>query len=410
MLVGFLVLACGPTPPKTPLATAAGPDFARDEQRVLHLLASADGRFARRAGIQSGETELREPAVQAILSEDASAMMEGGRVDLFSFDARARTLDAASTLVAQYNPKDRKNGLEIERLTRLCEEERARLTRERDLPKGAGPLLLGLAATWQSNVSPAEIEQHDARLAKRFDEVTQSLKRLSPEERDELEASLDPIEGKLSVAFSKSQIALVHLRVKLGEVPIDAQPLATTPLADTTTEARLLDLEMRLKTAYASRLSAEGKLPANTPQLDTESCRFSGAEASQVGRIGAPPERQVVCNIVKTLTSVTSANPSSATLAAFHDYVVVAVWAIQISKGKAPHVVISAPRPLVEMTPHLEAQLTRDAALRPAEALGTALAIEWLMAEGVDNLAKRAASWRILGDAPIDLAIHELGR
>lgn len=393
LLLG-LALACGGAAPVVNAPTPArGPDFAKDEDRVLHLLASADARFAHRAGIVSAESELRDAGVKAILEEDTTTMMEGGRADLFSFDARARALDSAAKLLARYNQKDAGNGLEIERLGRLVEAERARLSMERELPRGAATLFVGLASTWPANVSPAEAEQHDARLAKRFDQVTASLGAMSPEERDELEASLDPIEAKLSAAFGRSQLALVRLRVKLGEVPVDAQPRANpAALAKSNAEERLRALEVRLRD--------DAKKGAPSAPIDTHGeCRLAGT--SELGKLVPPPERQTLCFIIKRLETST---PSDA----LHDQVVLALWAIRFAKGMTATVAISEPRPLAQLPPHDEAKLTRDAALRFDEVIATALAIEWLTADG--NAAKRAAAWDAFGDGPVDLAIRELSR
>mgnify|MGYP000417945937 CR=1 FL=1 len=353
--------ACGGAAPVAkPPVVVAGPDFARDEDRVLRLLASADGRFAARAGIVSDESELRGAGVQAILSEDTTTVMEGGRADLFSFDTRARALDAATKMLAQYTQNDRQNGLEIERLKYTLEAERARLAYERELPAGAAPLFVGLAATWPVNAPPADAEQHDARLAKRFEQVMAALGPISPEVRDELEASLDPIDASL--------------------------------------EPRLRALEKRLR-----ELAAPLAKHAPPPAPSTLPCKLTGSPGTTLGRMIAPPERQRVCVIVKTLASA-PVDPLVAM--SLHDDVVVALWALAIASGLAPSAATGGPRPMAETSPHQEASWTRRAALHPGEAIDTALAIDWILSD----LQKNASAWDSLGDAPIDLAIRELAR
>lgn len=389
--------ACGGAAPVAkPPVVVAGPDFARDEDRVLRLLASADGRFAARAGIVSDESELRGAGVQAILSEDTTTVMEGGRADLFSFDTRARALDAATKMLAQYTQNDRQNGLEIERLKYTLEAERARLAYERELPAGAAPLFVGLAATWPVNAPPADAEQHDARLAKRFEQVMAALGSISPEVRDELEASLDPIEAKLSPAYAKSQIALVRLRVRLGETRVDAAP--KTSNVDASLEPRLRALEKRLR-----ELAAPLAKHAPPPAPSTLPCKLTGSPGTTLGRMIAPPERQRVCVIVKTLASA-PVDPLVAM--SLHDDVVVALWALAIASGLAPSAATGGPRPMAETSPHQEASWTRRAALHPGEAIDTALAIDWILSDPQKN----ASAWDSFGDAPIDLAIRELAR
>ncbi len=391
------LVACGGAAPVVkPPVVAAGPDFSRDEDRVLRVIASADGRFAARAGIVSDESELRSAGVQAILSEDTTTVMEGGRADLFSFDARARALDAAAKILAQYTKNDRENGLEIERLARTLQAERERLAYERELPAGAAPLFVGLAATWPINAAPAEAEQHDARLAKRFEQVMATLGSITPEVRDELEASLDPIEAKVSPSYTKSQVALVRLRVKLGETRVEAA--ARTSKVDASLEPRLRALEKRLR-----ELAAPLAKHAPPPAPSALACKLAGSPSSILSRMIAPPERQRVCVIVNTL----AAAPIDPLVAiSLHDDVVVALWALAIASGSRVDAATGDLRPIAETSPHQEAEWTRRAALHASEAIDTALAIDWMLSDP----QKHAASWDALGDAPIDLAILELSR
>ena len=107
LVLALALAACGGPPPPVvaPVARAAASEFPKDEDRVLHILAAADLRIAQR-GIAIDEKELRTAAMGAILNEDATAQIEAGRADLFSFDVRARALDEASKIVAKYDPKD----------------------------------------------------------------------------------------------------------------------------------------------------------------------------------------------------------------------------------------------------------------------------------------------------------------
>ena len=399
MRFGWVLAACllacgGRAPVPLPPVVVAGPDFLHDEERVLRLLASADGRFAVRAGIVSDESELRSAGVKAILSEDTTTVMEGGRADLFSFDARARAIDDASKISAQYNEKDPKNGLEIERLVRTVEEERERLSQERELPLGAASLFVGLAQTWPVNAAPAEAEQHDARLAKRLDQVSAALASITPEGRDELEASLDPIEAKLSPPYTKSQVALVRLRVKLGETPLAPGGQSHPANVDATLEPRLRALLERLRKTIGS-MAKNAPPPGPTPP-----CKLTGSSNGALGRMLAPPERQRICVIVSMLTKG-PLDPLAAI--SLHDDVVIALWAIRAATMPMSAALVE-PRPIAETSPHQEAEWARRAALHPRLAIDTALAIEWLLTDPQKN----ATAWDALGDAPVDLAIREL--
>ncbi len=365
---------------------------------MLQALSRGDGRFARRAGVRPTETELRAQAMSAILAEDTSARMEGDRPDLFSFDLRARAIGEAAELVAQYTHLPGANALEAARLAGRVAEERSRLARERALPWGAPTLLRGLAETWSEGASPEEAEAADARLAARLGAVDGSLAALTPELRDALESSLDPIEAKLSWSMRRSQGALVKLRVRLADAALSADRPAGAAL---TPEA-----ENKLQTLCEDLGKVAGQSGGEAPALPLagSACRLSGG-GSVVGALIPPPERTVLCALIKALAT---GAPNAALLAAFHDRLVVALWATRMASGMPAVAAIGRPRPVAAMSPGLEAAWTREAALGGEAAQATATAIAWLFANGVREAPARARAWDALGDGPVDVAINAL--
>src|SRR5690606_34365673 len=138
-----LHLACGPSAPSA--SAPAGSDTARSsaafdrlEEEILRDLAATDRRVAVRARITPSDDDLRRVAMAAVLGEDATIGVVAGSIDPFSFDARARGLQAVKSKVASLPPSPAAPGTsERELLARLAEEETVRLEEERALPRSA---------------------------------------------------------------------------------------------------------------------------------------------------------------------------------------------------------------------------------------------------------------------------------
>ncbi|HVJ90163.1 MAG TPA: hypothetical protein VM580_10195, partial [Labilithrix sp.] len=144
--------ACGPTSTRTTLAANAhaesATDFERKEAEILRDLAAIDGRIALRARVQPSEGDLRRVSMAAMLREDPTVRVVEGRVDAFSFDARARGLESAAQKVKSIPPTPEIARSEHNLLTRLVEEELVRLEEERALPRSASALVRAVVDTW----------------------------------------------------------------------------------------------------------------------------------------------------------------------------------------------------------------------------------------------------------------------
>jgi len=114
---------------------------------------------------------------------------------------------------------------------------------------------------------------------------------------------------------------------------------------------------------------------------------------------------------------------ASTTLTELHNEAVVGLWALDVARGDSVDAASSRyPAILPELSPeqtarmleqhvplpHRERSLQRRAALHPVAALGTALALEWLVEGDVDDVTARAAKWDAYGDAPVDVALRDL--
>src|SRR6202034_142011 len=121
---------------------------------------------------------------------DTDVSVRDGAVDFFSFTARGRALDEAARIAGRPtdggdgSPEDAAlGGQPLERLllARLLEEERARLSEERSLPRGASALVRGIVETWptaqstspgspSSDASSKIAAERDSWVARRLDQ------------------------------------------------------------------------------------------------------------------------------------------------------------------------------------------------------------------------------------------------
>lgn len=424
--------ACTPTvtpqqvvvPPSTSQGGGNRDRLARDEEALLAALAVADARLARRFEMPPSDAADAEAALHAILAEDPGTAVVDGRLDEFSFAARARILDEAKARVAGWTyPLTGDDELERVLLVRLVREERARVDEERDLPRSASELIRAVLTTWTTPKGEAGLTSRDAWLARRLDEVSATLRdgSLSTLELQELDDALDALERKAD-GYHQASLALTRLRVRLDQVVAaktldgrwetvrgrvlvhlgrEVEPAATratleAALALLRSEARRLRAKLSEDDAHAAELDAEGRV------LVEGRCAPSGQ-----GVRGSlpPPERAAICG---ALEGWRAADDRPATqlseVMALHDDVVVGLWALAIhAEGLTPDQADARYRPMSFLPPEREARLLRLAAVRATVVLGAALGVEQLTRGGLDAARARATRWLAFGDAPLDV-------
>ncbi len=397
--------------------------FARDEDALLRELSAIDVRLARRTGIAASEADVRKNVMGAILAEDSTLhVADQGTLDLFSFEARARGLDAASLRVRSWTYPLAKDG-ELERrlLVRLVDEEKARVTEEKALPRSASELVRGIVACWAAPESPQAAKERDRWLTGRLDDVRATLKdgALTKFEGNELDDSLDTLEH-LAAGYTSSAAAIARLRVALDQVKPAADPThdgdavqraVQVHLGLTADAAMFARMEQAEKTLRASlTAAAAGRDEAETRTIEAEaldrvlvegSCQ---GEGSRVRSRLPPPERAFVCGTLRTLRDAGSARARAAALLALHTELVVALWTSPIHFGQdAPYRAANKLRPLMPIAPEREVRLLRVAAVRPVAALAAGWAAVLLTRDGAEQAQTHAARWLAFGDAPLDI-------
>jgi len=436
LLVLVVACACGGTTPTARSGTGPKPNhteidqFVADEDRILNVMAAADARIASR-GIVLDKASVHHATMGAILAEDPSLAMEGDRPDVFSFDVRSRAIDSAAEVLARWKtpPEDvlgTRPALEMELLARFIASEKLRLASERELPRSAGLLLGALATTWRAP-EMKDVGERDDWLARRFAEVTKSLapKSLTPDERDELDDALDPLEHFLE-GLPKSHAALVELRLAVQRVDLAAKPAdrwaavsarlaadagmklsSETLLAFIGTEAKALrdEIDKLVGVTVTEEVATHA---ADLVLAPDGTCRaaFTG---SKMRALGPPEERAFDCTVRARIVDAHTADENLGVLVAMHDAVVAGAWALVFARGgDATTIALAAPRLVAPLGPTASGKLTRFAATHPVEAISRALSIEWIMRNGLAEAALRAEAWKNFGDAPLDIVDREL--
>jgi hypothetical protein len=92
-----------------------------------------------------------------------------------------------------------------------------------------------------------------------------------------------------------------------------------------------------------------------------------------------------------------------------HDHVVVAQWALDVSRGTATIAQTTGRhRPLSRPGPDVVARWERIALARPTAAIGGGLAAGVLYDAGEGEIATRARLWSELGEVPLDIAERQV--
>ncbi len=449
LLAGVCVLACGcargEMAPRAPVSGGAAMEdataahgFAAWERAILTDLAAVDPRLSLRLRIVPSESQVERATLGAILAEDGDLRVVEGRADLFSFDGRARALDALLAR-ASVPPRAPASGderafeiAETELLSRFLAEERARVSEERRLPWSGSELLRGVVATWTLPREMSAQRERDAWLAARLDAVRTSVGggALPVVGMTELDDALDPLEHLTEPSgFSLSEAAIVRLRVTLGTGPSGPSAglgwealderlavhlgLHTPEVALRTeiqrTEARLRDEAVALLSSLPKDGERAARRAATEILLVEGACDGRGGP-SLVRTVAPPPERSPVCGALRAIADANGPTEDLAALIAVHDAVVLSQWALAIhvdhrDAEQAPE----GHSLLGDVPPERVAHLIRFAAARPVACLAVARMASLLDAEGAEGRKARAKWWLEFGDAPLDLVEKEMG-
>ena len=182
------------------------------------------------------------------------------------------------------------------------------------------------------------------------------------------------------------------------------------------------DLRARAEKALAgARVDREVLGAGLERQLFPGGACMDAVPGSRVRSMAAPPEREPACRLRRLVARASTpcegddescrAETSdrltfALAMAAMHDHVVVAQWALDVARGRST--ILDAESKHRLLTPALadtRARYERIALARPIAAIGAGEAVRILMA---GDPLKRAATWATLGDAPFDVIEREL--
>lgn len=426
--------AARPAPAAPPTDARASSPEARIA--VLRALSALDRRVALRAGIRPPEEEALHVTMGALLAEDTSVGLIEGSIDPFSFAARGRGLEQVRVqTTALQEPPAAPSKWTSDRvlLQRLVDAEEVRLAEERNLPRSASSLVRAMVTIWVPPRSPREAEERDRLLSRRLGEVRAALEKsadaasLDGPRARELDDALDALEKQAEISGLRASLGeLVKLRDALesrggGPSPTTSSSwdelaprlraqLGTTQSAEEI-DRQLADVEAASRTAAEE---ARAKLPRETLAQETEPLLFAqgpcvdAVPGSPVRSMAAPPEREAGCLLRHAVAAARDERSRAAALAALHDHVTVARWALDVARGvktmdqaEATHHLLSPPGHV------LRARLERVAIVRPTSAIDAGL-VAALLVEGGASPEERAKRWASIGDVPLDVARREL--
>jgi hypothetical protein len=416
--LGVMLAACAPAAtPRTPATTATTNDeaarFAEQEGRALRLLAATDRRIALRAGLTPSDDDKQRMRMGVILEEDPTTVILDGMPDTMSFDARKRALDEAERAVTAGAEPGKEPPDERRAFARFLAEERARLERERRLPRAASDIVRAIVETWRPPATPDAAAGRDQWLTRRLSDLRAAVASspMTVAERDELDDALDPLE-KQALGLTESTKALTALRLSLGDVrtipgraPDERELLSEldtfldwrqgkTALADL-----LRSLEAELRAAAEPRLAAldrgkRAEVAKRVAELMLRPmCERRPTPGSALGSMRAPPERAGACAAVAALCEAPDADAGLPALVALHDWAVLATWAM--------HGAPVGGRLLAELESEEKSDATRLALVRPVVAIGAALYAREVTRVGAETRA-RACAVRGMGGARLE--------
>ncbi len=433
-------LACGgPAKPEPQTARGAADvqrTFDAGEEEVLRDLAAIDRRIAQRARIAPTEQDLRRVTMAAMLREDPTVAIVDGVIDPFSFDARARGLDAVKQKL-QTLPSTAEGPRTSERdlLIRLVDEELIRLEEERALPRSASALVRAIVDTWQAPTTPREAADADRWLARRLAELREAMespadpgRALDVVRARELDDALDALEhlastpgfrtatqelvrvrdvleaaGSKPAAKAQSEWGIVARRARAHLGMTEPAEVLERELA--TTEA---DLRARAEKGLAeANVSRDALVPMLDKKVFVSGACLDAVPGSRVRSMAAPPEREPSCHLRHLVSRAADGAELAVALAVMHDHVVVAQWALDVARGSATiGEAQGRHRLLVPVLPDTRARYERFALARPVAAIGAGETVRILLA---GDPRARASAWSALGNVPLDVARRELG-
>ncbi len=416
--------APGPAPVDAAKSVAS---FGHLEDEAMSWIAAADPRLAARASSPAPPTEdvLKRIGTEAVLAEDATAVIHGGSLDLFAFRARAHALDEAAHRVAAFGdplpdgaPPDgaiTRPKLERELLGRVIQEEEVRAAEEAKLGDASGDLVRAIVATWTPPAVPEDWPLRDAWVSKHLLEIRDSLRQGPPRSGPlDLDVELYPLERLLApLQFPRGSAAIAELRMGL-DADMRAVPSLVTPervafgakvhlgvaVDPPTLAARFQRTAAQLQDVASKALEASGAgrpaIEARARQLLLVERPCPAVPGTRVRSMGPPPERAAICGALRALMEEPA---QAAALVALHDDVLLAAAAVTAS-----------PPPRTGLLSHPEDDqvdaLRRASRERPVPAIGVGLAAELLY--GTPGSEARLRAWRELGEAPLDVVMREI--
>jgi len=416
--------ARAPDPPPVDQAKEVA-SFVRLEDEAMSWIAAADPRLAARASGPPTDEVLKQIGTEAVLAEDATAVIHGGSLDLFAFRARASALEQAAHRVAAFAgtlpdgaPPDgaiARPKLERELLARIIEEEQVRAAEEAKLGDASGDLVRAIVSTWTLPAVPEEWPLRDAWVSKHLLEIRESLRKGQPRTGPlDLDVELYPLERLLApLQFPRGSAAIAQLRVGLDEdmravptlvvperVAFEAKVHLGVAVDAASLAARFARTAARLRDLASAALEASGggrpAIEARARQLLLVERPCPAVPGTRVRSMGPPPERAAICGVLRALMEEPV---QAAALVALHDDILLAAAAVTAS-----------PPPRTGLLSHPEDDLVdalrRAARERPVPAIGVGLAAELLYATPGEDARLRA--WRSLGEAPLDVVEREI--
>lgn len=408
--------------------------FEEAEEEVLRDLAAIDRRLAKRARITPREDDLRKNAMNALFAEDPTVFIVEGAIDPFSFEARARGLAAVKQKIEKMptNLPATSPGMtpapafERDLLIRLVEEEVLRLEEERALPRSASALVRAIVDTWPAPTSIEQVGERDRWIARRLGEVRESMTKatLDTVRARELDDALDALEHLVDApGFQRSTAELVRVREALetqgsrppqgaqSDWPDVARRLRAHVGVTTAPEAieRALDAAEKDLKKRADAAVATAKIPRDVLVARLATAVFAKGDCvdavpgSRVRSMATPPERAPACHLRHFVAGASDDASRAVVLAALHDHVVVAQWALDVARGQGAlaqatnrHLLFALP------SPDTMARLERLAQARPVIAIAAGELARILAA--AEDPATVARAWNERGDVPFDVA------
>ncbi len=362
--------------------------------------------------------------------DDASESLESTELDA-DLGMRRELLAARGAL--DEDPLVKNLALDQHLLRRLIASERARLDRERELPRGASDLFLATADAIPVDPSAEDWQKIDGTIGWRVDQVRVSLKPNELSEADRVDlldaiAVLKSYAKKLPrtmVLADKLVVALEGLLV--APYPLDEEDVLEHEKAAFLGEIPPLD---QLEPAFErARVVLRGQLEAAFSVLGPEDVLKVKERAlallfrapacgpslpAVTARALAPPrERAWACSLVKATENGSSDLGDLAALVALHDATAVGSWALathSATGSRDPQLAITRFRTAISLTNPEKKTLSQVAQARPLRAIAAGWAAVLLTQAGGAEIKTRAARWRAFGDAPYDVIKQQLPR